>query len=84
MRSKNIKLYQPSLAARVHAKSPPEYLAKITEVIKAGIGFPAIHFDDITIKMLLSLGVGLEDARDYCIAGCVEPSVSGLFYRFIS
>jgi formate C-acetyltransferase len=80
--SKNLKLYQPSLAARVHAQSPPEYLAKIADVIKAGIGFPAIHFDDVTIKMLLSLGVKIEDARDYCIAGCVEPSVSGVFYRW--
>lgn len=80
--SKNLKLYQPSLAARVHAKSPPEYLAKIVDVIKVGIGFPAIHFDDVTIKMLLSLGISLEDARDYCIAGCVEPSVSGALYRW--
>ena len=80
--SKNLRLYQPSLAARVHSQSRPEYLAKIVDVIKAGIGFPAIHFDDVTIKMLLSLGVNLEDARDYCIAGCVEPSVSGVFYRW--
>jgi formate C-acetyltransferase len=80
--SQKLKLYQPSLAARVHSQSPPEYLAKIADVIKTGIGFPAIHFDDVTIKMLLSLGVKLEDARDYCIAGCVEPSVSGVFYRW--
>ena len=80
--SKNLKLYQPSLAARVHAKSPGKYLAKLVDVIKVGIGFPAIHFDDVTIKMLLSLGVSLEDARDYCVTGCVEPSVSGAFYRW--
>ncbi len=80
--SQNLKLYQPSLAARIHSQSPPDYLAKIAEVIKVGIGFPAIHFDDVTIKMLLSLGVALEDARDYCIYGCVEPSVSGVFYRW--
>jgi len=80
--SKNIQLYQPSLSARVHAKSPPEYLAKLVDVVKTGIGFPGIHFDDVTIKMLLSLGISLEDARDYCVAGCVEPSVSGLLYRW--
>jgi choline trimethylamine-lyase len=80
--SKNLQLYQPSLAVRIHAKSPPDFLVQIAEVIKIGIGFPAIHFDDVTIKMLLSLGVSLEDARDYCIAGCVEPSVSGVFYRW--
>ncbi len=80
--SKNLSLYQPSLAARVHAKSPVEYLTKITDVIKVGIGFPAIHYDDVTIMMLLSLGVSIEDARDYSIAGCVEPTVSGVFYRW--
>ena len=80
--AKNLKMYQPSLAARVHNNSPQEYLNKIAEVVKTGIGFPAVHFDDTVIKMLLSYGVEIEDARDYCLVGCVEPGISGKLYQW--
>ena len=81
---KNLKMYQPSLAVRVHNKTPFLFLKKITEVISEGIGFPAIHFDDTTIKMLLSSGISLEDARNYCLMGCVEPYVHGKLSRWSS
>jgi formate C-acetyltransferase len=44
--SKQLGIYQPSLACRIHNQSPQPYLRKIVDVIKAGIGFPACHFDD--------------------------------------
>ncbi|MCP4125158.1 MAG: formate C-acetyltransferase/glycerol dehydratase family glycyl radical enzyme, partial [Bacteroidetes bacterium] len=65
-------------------KSPQEYLKKIVDVIRSGMGFPAIHFDDSHIKMMLSKGVSLEDARDYCLMGCVEPQKSGRLYQWTS
>lgn len=80
--TKNLELYQPSLAARIHNGSPQAYLNKIGEVVKTGIGFPANHFDDTTIKMLLSYGVDPVDARDYCLVGCVEPGISGRLYQW--
>ena len=80
--AKNLKLYQPSIAARIHNKSPQMFLNKIGEVVKTGIGFPANHFDDTTIKMLLSYGVDPADARDYCLVGCVEPGISGRLYQW--
>ncbi|MBI4509267.1 MAG: formate C-acetyltransferase/glycerol dehydratase family glycyl radical enzyme [Deltaproteobacteria bacterium] len=81
---KNLAMYQPSLAARVHNSSPPRFLLKVAELISTGIGFPALHFDDATIKMLISNGVSLEDARDYCLMGCVEPYVHGKMSRWTS
>ena len=80
--AQHLKLYQPSIAARVHNKSPQALLNKIGEVVKTGIGFPANHFDDTTIKMLLSYGVDPADARDYCLVGCVEPGISGRLYQW--
>jgi formate C-acetyltransferase len=74
---KNLRMYQPSLSVRVHNNSPQEFLLKVAEVIRTGIGFPAVHFDDTSIKMMLSYGASLEDARDYCVLGCVEPSIHG-------
>lgn len=78
------KMYQPSLACRIHNKSPQEYMKKIVEVVKAGLGFPACHFDDTHIKMMLAKGFKIEDARDYCLMGCVEPQKSGRIYQWTS
>jgi choline trimethylamine-lyase len=78
------KMYQPALACRIHNKSSQEYLKKIVDVVKAGLGFPACHFDDAHIKMMLSKGFNIEDARDYCLMGCVEPQKSGRIYQWTS
>ncbi|WP_415718879.1 choline trimethylamine-lyase [Maridesulfovibrio sp.] len=81
---RHVRIYQPSLATRVHNKSPQKYLKKIVEVIRSGMGFPAVHFDDAHIKMMLAKGVSIEDARDYCLMGCVEPQKSGRLYQWTS
>lgn len=77
-----IKVYQPSLACRIHNQSPKRYLEKIVDVIKAGVGMPACHFDDAHIKMMLRKGFDFEDARDYCLMGCVEPQKSGRIHQW--
>ncbi|MCQ2444477.1 MAG: choline trimethylamine-lyase [Mailhella sp.] len=81
---RHVRIYQPSLATRVHNKSPEKYLHKIVDVIRSGMGFPAVHFDDTHIKMMLAKGVSVEDARDYCIMGCVEPQKAGRLYQWTS
>lgn len=81
---RHVKIYQPSLACRIHKGSPQKYLKKIVDVIRAGMGFPACHFDDVHIKMMLAKGVSIEDARDYCLMGCVEPQKSGRLYQWTS
>lgn len=81
---RHVKIYQPSLACRIHNKSPHKYMKKIVDVVRAGMGFPACHFDDTHIKMMLAKGVSIEDARDYCLMGCVEPQKSGRLYQWTS
>ncbi|CCO23631.1 choline trimethylamine-lyase [Maridesulfovibrio hydrothermalis] len=81
---RHVRVYQPSLATRVHNRSPQKYLEKIVDVIRSGMGFPAVHFDDSHIKMMLAKGVSIEDARDYCLMGCVEPQKSGRLYQWTS
>ncbi|MGV3346672.1 choline trimethylamine-lyase [Enterobacteriaceae bacterium LUAb1] len=79
-----VRVYQPSLACRIHNQSPQKYMEKIVDVVKAGMGFPACHFDDSHIKMMLHKGFDFEDARDYCLMGCVEPQKSGRIYQWTS
>ncbi len=77
-----IQIYQPSLACRVHNQSPQKYLEKIVDILKTGLGMPAIHFDDAHIKMMLNKGLDYKDARDYCLMGCVEPQRSGKMHQW--
>ncbi|MCL2897914.1 choline trimethylamine-lyase [Brenneria tiliae] len=82
--SRKLKLYQPGLAVRIHNQTPARFLRKVVDVIRAGMGFPACHFDDAHIKMMLRKGFDYEDARDYCLMGCVEPQKSGKIYQWTS
>lgn len=77
-----VKMYQPSLACRIHNQSPQAYLDKILDIIRAGAGMPACHFDDAHIKMMLRKGFDFDDARDYCLMGCVEPQKSGRIHQW--
>jgi choline trimethylamine-lyase len=81
---RHVRIYQPSLACRINNKSPEKYMRKIVDVIRAGMGFPACHFDDTHIKMMLAKGISVEDSRDYCLMGCVEPQKSGRLYQWTS
>ncbi|WP_346931094.1 choline trimethylamine-lyase [Clostridium sp.] len=75
---RQVKVYQPTLACRIHNLSPQ----KIVELIKIGGGMPACHFDDAHIKMMLRKGYSFEDARDYSLMGCVEPQKSGKVHQW--
>lgn len=77
-----VRVYQPSLACRIHNDSPKRYLDKIVDVVQAGVGMPACHFDDAHIKMMLAKGFSPQDARDYCLMGCVEPQKSGRIHQW--
>ncbi len=71
--SLHTQLPAPSLSIRVWNGSPQQLLLKAAEVTRTGIGLPAYYNDEVIIPALLSRGLTLEDARDYCIIGCVEP-----------
>jgi len=78
----NTKLTDPSLAVRIHKKTPQSFLSKICEVIKLGGGMPKIFNDEIIIPAMLNRGIPLEEARNYAIVGCVEPVVPGKSFNW--
>ena len=71
------RMRDPNYQVRVHEGSPPEYLARALEVARQGSGMPALFNDDAVISALMAHGFPVEDARDYGIVGCVEPSIPG-------
>lgn len=75
--SMDLRLFQPSLSAFIHEDTPPEFLRHICKLIRLGTGFPALHSEKATMKMLRNKGVSEEDVKHYCMVGCVEPNVHG-------
>ncbi len=61
------------LSVRIAKQSPPELLRRTTEVFRTASGI-AIYNDEAIVPALVSDGMTLEDARDYCIVGCIETS----------
>ncbi|MCP1102215.1 pyruvate formate-lyase/glycerol dehydratase family glycyl radical enzyme [Aequitasia blattaphilus] len=75
--SRHVFLPQPSLSVRVWNGSPHEFLVKAAELTRTGIGLPAYYNDEVIIPSLESRGLTLQEARNYCIIGCVEPQIMG-------
>lgn len=75
----HIRLPQPNLTARLHKKSPEEFLRECTRIISLGTGMPQIVNDESIVPALERSGVSHEDAIDYALVGCVELSTQGNF-----
>lgn len=75
--SMHVMLPQPSLSVRVWNKSPHDFLIKAAKLTRTGLGVPAYYNDEVIIPSLLNRGLTLEEARNYCIIGCVEPQIMG-------
>ena len=69
----HVRLPQPSLSIRVWNCTPHSLLIKAASVTREGLGVPAFYNDEVIIPSMLSRGYTIEDARNYCIIGCVEP-----------
>ena len=64
-----------TITLRVHENTPPELLKKSLEVVRTGIGMPAFVGDESYINFFTGNGMTLENARDYCMTGCVDGNV---------
>ncbi len=69
----HVRLPQPSLSVRVWNGSPQELLMKAAFLTRLGDGVPAYYNDEVIIPSIMARGLTMEEARDYCIIGCVEP-----------
>lgn len=61
------------LSVRFHENSPGEFVRRTAEVFRTTNGI-AIYNDDVIINALVTDGLNIEDAKDYCIVGCIETS----------
>jgi pyruvate formate-lyase/glycerol dehydratase family glycyl radical enzyme len=73
---RRLKGLRNGLAVRFSDKTPRAFLVKACETHRhtAGVAF---YNDAVVIRDLVTDGYALEDARDYSIVGCVEPTGTG-------
>ena len=71
----------PNMNARYYSGiNSKEFLRRLCEVnINMGAS-PSIHNDKTMIEALVHEGFSLEDARDWAVTGCVEPTIVGKHY----
>lgn len=75
--SAHTRMMNPWICVRMYENTSYELKIKTVECIRAGYGHPKIFNDAPTIKAMMRKGMTLEEARDYCVVGCVEPSLPG-------
>jgi len=66
-----------NLSARLHDGTPAGFFEACAELVKTGIGFPAIFNDHVLVPGLAALGIPEEAARDHCFVGCIETMLAG-------
>ena len=75
--SGRLVLHDPPQAMRVHPGTPDALWEAAIETTKIAGGVPSFENDGVIIPALMKRGVALEDARNYCLIGCVEPVACG-------
>lgn len=78
--SAHTRMMNPWVCVRMHENTPYELKIKTVECIRAGYGHPKLFNDAPAIKGMMRKGMTLEEARDYCVVGCVEISLPGKEY----
>ena len=77
------QLPEPNLSVRYNiSKNPDSFLRKCAEAIRLGTGMPAMHSDNVGIRMMQNKGVPLSEAWDWNPCGCVETNLSGRMHQY--
>jgi pyruvate formate-lyase/glycerol dehydratase family glycyl radical enzyme len=70
-------LHDPPQSLRIHRGTPQELWEAAIETTQIAGGVPTFENDDVIIPALMSRGLPIESARNYCLIGCVEPQGCG-------
>ena len=72
----DVRTVQPNFGVRICKKTPKAFFKKAIDYARDGV---LMHFfnDEAIVENLLLAGHTLEDARNYGVVGCLEPSAQG-------
>ena len=75
---RQIRLPEPLVDLLYHDRLPQDFLMKCVDLIKTGIGQPAVHnIEKAIASHLLHEKMPLEEARNVSIVGCVQTQIPG-------
>ena len=74
------KLRRPNVAFRITEKTPDSFIVEALKALSHGSGRPPLYNDDLYVKTLKSMDLGLsdEDSREIGFGGCTETMIAGL------
>ncbi|MFA6294015.1 MAG: pyruvate formate lyase family protein, partial [Victivallales bacterium] len=74
------KVRRPNVAFRVTGKTPDSFIIEALKALSHGSGRPPLYNDDLYVKTLKSMDLGLsdEDSREIGFGGCTETMIAGL------
>ena len=75
--SRETMLPNHTISVRIHEGTPDLLLKKSLELVKTGLGMPALVSDKEYIDFFLAHGVPLKDARNYALSGCLDGNIPG-------
>ena len=79
----DLKVQEPTTVLRVHKGTPDELMtAAVNALVEHRGGLPSFFNDEVALPLLLNQPhnhISIEDARDWAIMGCVEPTVPGKY-----
>ena len=76
--AQEVRIPHHTITLRVHEGTPLSAIVKGLETVKAGVGMPAFVGDESYIRYFTNNGCSLRDARNYCMAGCVDGAIPGM------
>ena len=79
-----LRLHDPNTSLCVHEDTPDELWELGVETNRRCGGNPTFDNTDLLISLLTARGLSIEDARNFCIIGCVELSGSGCDFANVS
>ena len=74
---KELQLPDPKVLLRVSNQTPRDLIELSLDTINTGIGSPLLSNDEVVIEKMIDFGYDKEDANDYVVSACWEPSAVG-------
>ena len=75
-----VRSSHPMLSVRWHRRIDQRFFLRACELLRMGLGLPALFNDHEFVPVLLEWGATPEEAWRYGIVGCVEPAVMGVVH----
>ena len=72
-----MRMHSPTQGLRVHPGTPQKLWECAIAVNRINGGVPSWFNDQVIMKALKKRGIADEDLWNYCLIGCVEPSIGG-------